>query len=246
MGATKNDYEFVVEDPIPDAVEYGYDGFCIDGKYPQKTTFGVEVKDLGYLGHVKPMSEISELITGPMEKLSDFFKKKKYRATVSTEIRITKDKNNYLIDWTCGRFPSPPGEIYQELWENFSEVIWFGAEGVLVEPEYKFEYCVEGIIQSSWAAGDGEQAVYFPEEIRRWVKIKNLYKSNDTYYFLPCGGGYTEIGGVVALGNSIEECVEKLKEYADQIEGYKINIPVGSIDKAMEEISKGVSLGIEF
>ncbi len=245
LGATRHDYEFIVEDPIPDAVEYGYDGFCIDGEFSQNTLFGIEVKDLGYLGHVKPMSDISNLITDSMYKIQPFLKKKKYRQTISSEVRITKDKKDYVIDWT-NRFPSPPGEIYQEIWENYSEIIWFGADGVLVEPVYASKYAVEGIIQSSWAAGDGEQAIYFPEEIRRWVKIKNLYKANGTYYFLPVGGGYAEIGGVVALGDSVDECVEKLKKYSEQIEGYKINIPVGSIDKAMEEIKKGEALGIEF
>jgi len=245
LGATKHDYKFIVEESIEDAVEFGYDGFCIDGEYPEKTLFGLEVKDLGYVGRVKPMKDISPFITDALKKVAPYLKGKKYRATISTETRITKDGKSYLIDWTQ-RFPSPPGEIYQELCGNFTDILWHGADGNLVEPEYTAKFAVEGIIQSSWAAGDGEQAIYVPDEIKQWVKIKNLYKANDTYYFLPVGGGYTEIGGVVALGDSLEECVEKLKEYSDQVEGYKINIPVGSIDKAMEELKKGEKLGIKF
>lgn len=245
LGVTKNEFEFIVEDPIPDAAEWGYDGYSIDGQYSKEALFGIEVKDLGYVGKVKKYDEISDLITGPNEKLKPFLKKKKFRGFLSTEIRITPDKKNYLIDFTC-RQPSPPGEIYQELWENYSEIIWFGADGILVEPIFTSKCAVEGIILSSWAAGDGEQAIYFPEEIRKWIKIKNLYKYKDTYYFLPVGGGYEQIGGVVALGETIDECVEKLKKYSEEIEGYKITIPIGSIDKAMEEVEKSKSLGIHF
>ena len=245
LGATRHDYKFIVEDPIEDAVEYGYDGFCIDGEFPEKTLSGAEIKDLGYLGKVKPMKDISPLITDALKKVAPYLKKKKYRATISTESRITKDKKSYVIDWTQ-RFPSPPGEIYHELWLNFTDILWHGADGILVEPKFATKYAAEAVIQSSWAAGDGEQAIYVPEEIRQWVKLKNLYKHNDIYYFLPVGGGYKEIGGVVALGDSMEDCIKKLKEYSEKIEGYKIDIPVGSIDKAMDELKKGESLGIKF
>lgn len=246
LGATRWDYKFIVEDPIPDAVEYGYDGFSIDGQYPKNTLFGIELKDSFYLGKVKPMEEISDLVTGPMYKIAPFLKTMQYRQTISSEVRITPKKENFVIDWTCGRFPSPPGEIYYELWKNFCEILWFGAEGKLIEPEYASKFAIEGIIHSSWAAGDGEQAIYFPNEIRKWVKIKNLYKHNDIYYFIPLFGGYAEIGGVVALDNTIEGCIEKLKELSEQIEGYKISINVGDAKQAMDVIAKGKELGITF
>jgi hypothetical protein len=245
LGATGHEFEFMFESPIPDAVEYGYDGFCIDGKFPESSISGIEIKDSGYLGHVKPMKDISPLITDALYKLQPFLSKTKYRQCISTESRINKKKESFVIDFT-NRFPSPPGEIYEELWENFSDIIWFGAEGILVEPKFSGKYAAQAIIQSTWAAGDGVQPIFVPKEIRNQVKLKNLYKANDTYYFLPVGGGYTEIGGVVAIGDSVDECFEKLKKYSDMVEGYKLNINVGSIDKAQSEIKKGESLGIKF
>ncbi len=245
LGAAKFDYEFVVEDPIDAVVEYGFDGYCIDGQYPKTTLFGVECKDLGYVGTVKEYKDISELVTMPNEKFAPFLKKKKYRNFMSTEVRITKDKKSYMIDFTA-RIPSPPGDIYQEIIENYSEIIWFGADGIMVDPIYTHKYAIQAVIKSSWAAGDGWQAIYFPEELRRWIKIKNLFKHDDIYYFVPAFGGYEEIGSVVAIGNTLDECVELLKERSEKIEGYKINVPVGSIDKAMESIEAGKSLGIQF
>lgn len=245
LGASKNEWEFVAESPIPDAIEVGVDTICIDGKYPDKIQWGYEVKDLGYCCTESNFDDLDEMLTSSLTKMFSFFKAKKYRGYLSTELRIGKDKNPYLIDW-CQRTPSPPGEIYYELWGNFSEVIWNGANGDIVTPIYLEKYAVEGIIYSSWAAGDEWQAIHFPKEIRKWVKIKNLYKKDDTYYFIPARGGYEQIGGLVAIGNSIDDCVEKLKKYSEQIKGYKIDIPIGSIDKAKEQIEQGEKLGLKF
>ena len=35
----------IVEEAIDDAVEIGYDGYTIDGKYPQNAMWGIEIKD---------------------------------------------------------------------------------------------------------------------------------------------------------------------------------------------------------
>ncbi len=245
LGASKNEWEFVAESPIPDAVEAGVDTVCIDGQYPEKIQWGYEVKDLGYCCRVQDYKECSKLLTDSLDKMAPYFKKKKYRGYLSTELRIGEDKKPYLIDW-CMRTPSPPGELYYELWKNFSEVIWHGANGEMIPIEYAAKYGIEAIIYSSWAAGDEWQAIHFPKEIRRWIKIKNLYKKDDTYYFIPARGGYAQIGGVVAYGNTLDECVDKLKGYSDQIKGHKIDVPVGSVDKAKEQIEMGEKLGLKF
>ncbi len=245
LGASKNEWEFVSETPIDDAVEAGVDTICVDGEYPEKVQWGYEIKDLGYCCVVEEYKELSPLLTSSLEKLSPYFKGKKYRGYLSTELRIGKDEKPYLIDFCC-RTPSPPGEIYYELWANFSEVIWHGANGEIIPIEYVSKYAVEAIIYSSWASGDEWQAIHFPKEIRKWVKIKNLYKKDNTYYFIPARGGYEQIGGLVALGGSIDECVEKLKQYSEQIKGHKIDVPIGSIDKAKEQIEQGNKLGLNF
>src|SRR5690242_6579103 len=45
LGAHKKTVEFIVEAPIRPAIEVGYDGYSIDGKFPQQALYGVENKD---------------------------------------------------------------------------------------------------------------------------------------------------------------------------------------------------------
>lgn len=245
LGPMKDDYEFIVEDAIDgdDVVEAGSDVFTIDGKYPEKIISGFEIKDLGYIGCVMDYDEVSPLVTGFNDKIADTLKQYKYRMFMSTEIRVGKDKVPYMIDF-CGRCPSPPNELYQTMIENLGDIIWYGAEGILVEPIYKAKYGIECLIHSDWAS-DNWQAIYFPEEIREWVKLRNACKIGDTYYIVPQSDGLPEIGAVVAIGDSIEECIEKVKGYADQVEGYRLDIKTGSIEDMKQVLEKAKLLGIE-
>lgn len=246
LGKLKDKYEFIVEDPIrgDDVVECGYDGYCVDGKWPAKTIFGYEVKDVAYCGHVKEAKELSPLITDFNEKVSDELKKHEYKNFFSTEIRVGKDKTPYCIDVTT-RFPSPNSELFSEMCVNLSEIFWYGAHGILVDPVFETEYGIEIMIDSSWSENKW-QPVQFPEEIKRWVKLRNYTFIDGTYYVIPKYADFDNIGAVVATGKSMKECFTKVKEYADMIKGPKIEINIGSIDKLNDVIEKGEKLGIEF
>lgn len=246
LGARQFTAKFIVEDAIDgdDIVETGYDGFTVDGKFPSKAIQGYEIKDLGYAGMVKNYDEMSPLVTDFNEKISDTLREYKYRNFFSTEVRVGKDKIPYMID-ACCRCGSPPNELYQEMMTNMSEIMWYGAEGVLIEPEFCCEYGIEVMIHSDWA-NDHWQALHFPPQIRQWIKLRNLTKIDGTYYIVPNEQGLPEIGAVVAIGNSFEECIKKVKKYAEQIEGYRIDIKVGSIDEMTNVIAKGEKLGIKF
>jgi hypothetical protein len=50
-------------------------------------------------------------------------------------VRCTKDGKAYLID-PCCRAGSPPNELYQLMISNLADVIWYGAEGLVIEPEF--------------------------------------------------------------------------------------------------------------
>ena len=45
LGINKEQENFIIEEPIKDAIEYGYDGFVTTQGFPDKTLFGIEVKD---------------------------------------------------------------------------------------------------------------------------------------------------------------------------------------------------------
>lgn len=246
LGASQYVTTFIVEDAIDgdDVVETGWDGYTIDGQFPSKSLFGYEQKDCGYLACVKDVADMSPIITEYNEKIAPTLKQYQYRNFMSTEIRVGKDKVAYMTD-ACMRLGSPPNELYQQMMDNLAEILWEGAGGVLVEPDFNCKYGIEVMIHSDWS-DKHYQAIYFPEKIRQWVKLRNLTKINGTYYVVPQEPGLPEIGAVVATGNSIDECIEKVKSYASQIEGYRIDIKVGSIADMNEVMAKGERLGLKF
>lgn len=246
MGPIANIIDFIVEDPISgeDVVECGFDGYCIDGQFPKKCLSGYEIKDLGYIGVVKNYDDLSPIVKEPNEKLSETLKKYKYRNFLSTEIRVGKDKIPYNID-PCQRCGSPPNELYQEMFENLGEIIWYGAEGKMIEPKFRAKYGIEVLMHSDWV-NDNWQAIDFPKEIRRWVKLRNACKINGRYYVIPMDSGLPEMGAVVAIGDSVKEVIEKVKGYVEKVEGYRLDIKVGSIENMKDVVSKGEKLGLKF
>lgn len=98
FGILKNEVEFMVEDSLENKVEIGYDGYCIDGKFPNSTVFGLEIKSLGYVGVFKDYKELPETVIDFNNKISEALKGYNYRNFWSTEIRVGSDKKGYMID----------------------------------------------------------------------------------------------------------------------------------------------------
>ena len=243
MGPMKYIQDFVVEDAIDDAVEVGYDGYCIDGQFPTKSIAGIEIKDLGYIGKFMDYNKMSPLVTDFNDTISPILKKYNYRGFMSSELRITKDKKPYMIDF-CARAGSPPNEVYQEVYTNLAEICWYGADGICIDPIVDHKYALEVLVHSNWADKNW-QPVYFPKKYRDNIKFRNLTIINGVYYAVPQSVGLPEIGAIVAVGDSVDEVVDKVKEVAGQVEGYYIDIPLQSIDTAIEEAKKSEEIGVK-
>ena len=91
---------------------------------------------------------------------------------------------------------------------------------------------MEVLISSGWHSG-GHQTVYFPPEIRQWVKLVNPVKIDNTYHVLRLSDAST-IGSLVAVGKSHEECAKKIMKMADMIEGYDLHIKTEGLNEAIE------------
>lgn len=240
-------FKFLVFDPIngDDIVECGCDiPITVDGKYPKYVLNGYEKKDCAYLGRVRKYSDLSPIITEFNEKISPALEQYEYRNAMSTEIRVGSDKKAFMIDFT-GRQPSPPGEIYLELINNFSEMIWDASGGVLTEPVYAAKYAIEIMINSS-AAENSWLDVKFPKSIRQWVKLRNLAVIDGVYTIIPRHRDFNNIGAVIAIGDSINEVVELGKSYCEQIEGEDIECKLDDIKPLMDIIKKGEKIGLDF
>jgi hypothetical protein len=245
LGAKKLITEFIVEDSIDDAIEIAYDGPCIDGIFPNKTMYGIEVKDKGYVGVVCEYKQLPKQLIEVNKRLIPFLKRAKYRNFISPEMRIRlADRMPFVTD-PCCRFGSPPGELQLFSITNLPDILWYGAEGKCIDPEFLGNYGAEMLIHSSWADKNW-QAVQFPKHLRENVKLRNLTIINEEYYVVPQNVGLPEIGAIVAVGNTLDEAIGKVQEYSREIEGYYIDLFPDCFDDVHKEIDKLNSIGIKF
>jgi hypothetical protein len=244
LGPYKSFKEFVVEDAINDAVEIGYDGFTIDGEFPEVAIQGYEIKDVSYLGAIRPYSQLPLQLKEVNEKLAPAFATYSYRGFWSSEIRVQKDGKPYLTD-PCCRAGSPPSELYQEMFSNWGDIIWHGAHGELVTPEPIARFGVEVLIHSQWA-DQHWQALYFPPELRQWVKLRNLCQVGDVWYVAPQTVGLPEIGAIVACDDTLLGAIRKLKAYCEQISGYSIDLNLKTLMDGLDQVRAGEEQGLKF
>jgi hypothetical protein len=235
LGPNKQDMEFVVEHAIHDAVEFGYDGYTIDGQYADAALIGVESKDKAYIGKTMAYDELPEDVRSVNAKLAPVLQYYQYRGFLSTEIRSNAD-GAFLID-PCCRAGSPPNELYQMMIGNLAEILWHGADGTMIEPEYTAKWGAELMISSEWAMTDW-QPVEFPPDIRENVKLRNLAVRNGKHYYIPDKSGCSAIGAIVATGNSAQAAIDACREIAEQVEGQGIEMHPDALDEARDDLTE--------
>lgn len=245
-GPFADDAEWIVEDSIPTFAEVGYDGYTINGKFPQKNALcGIECKDLGYIGGVMPYSDLPEGVREVNSKLSQVFSAYDYRSFYSSEIRIGEDKKPHLIDSTC-RCPSPVSEIYQELFKNLGEILWEGAAGNCVDFEPTAKYAFELLLYSEWAR-DHWEAIHIPPEAKQWTKLFNQCQRRKTRWIIPSESKLIQVGAVIGLGNTIEEAIKTALKHADMVKGTELEVKKDTIPKLLRTLQEskknGMTLG---
>jgi predicted RNase H-like HicB family nuclease len=148
-----------------------------------------------------------------------------------------------MLDF-CARLGSPPNELYQMMYKNLAEIIWYGSQGYLIDPLYEHKYGVEVFIHSSWA-DQNWQEVEFPSKYRENIKLRNACKFNGKYYAVPQTVGLPEVGAIVAEGDTIKETIDKIKEIADTVKGYYLEIKLDAIDTAMGQFKELEQYGVK-
>jgi hypothetical protein len=251
LGGRKETFLFLVEGAFKEEmVEVGIDLQVTDGMYPRIVMAGIEIKDCGYIGIVRPYEELPECMRIVTDKLADAFSKYGSRGSFSDEIRVPKTLESYMIDFTT-RQPFPPSPMQWFMYGNIAMMYKEIAEGRVCDPMLRKEeeiYGVEVIITSDWAE-DHLQAIRIPKEIRDNVFLKNYTMKEgkeDLYYVIPQPFELQEIGSVVESGKTRDEAIEKVKKVCEQIKGIKLHFNVEALDKAQGEIEKLEKFGINF
>jgi hypothetical protein len=216
---------FIVEADIPNAKEVGYDGYCIDGEFPDKSFYGYEIKNKAYFGKLVDYDELPGEVKEANTKLS--YHMDGYRQFWSTELR-----NGFVIDITA-RHASPAGETFCQAFDNLSEILWYGAGGVLVHARSSSKFVAQIILCSEWAESH-PLAIKFPDKIRPFVKIYNHCRVGGIDYCIPDETRAKEIASVVGLGNTVEEACKAAKEMAKQVEGFGLHAECEALDEAVK------------
>ena len=235
--------EFIIEEPIHDVVEVGYDGFCIDGKFPNKSIFGYEIKDCGYACTVKMYQDLPQSLKDTNASISKVLADARYRNFFSCENRVDKTRN-FILDVCCRR-GMPPGDLMDEIILNLPELIWFGSEGIMIDPIIEAKFGIEVMVYSEFAR-DNWLTVKFPFKDRKNYKFKNLCIIGGEYCIVPVERKADDIGGIVAWDNTLEGAIEKVKGYAKELKGDYIDVKLSSINDIYDTIKKGEKMGIKF
>lgn len=244
LGAAASLMEFIVEQAIPDAVEIGADPWTIDGKYPSANMMGIEVKDKGYVATWVPYDKQPKQILETNALIASTFRKYQAKTFWGFEMRVDKRGIPWVID-PLTRFGSPPGELCQLFYENLHEIIWEGAGGVMVKPEFAAKFGVELLIHSSWAEKNW-LSVRYPDSLEPYVKLRQKAIIDGKRYIVPGITGNPEIGAVLGIGSTLKGAIEMCKKNAEQIKGYYIDIFPEALDDAVGEIAKLKTYGIEY
>lgn len=268
-------YPFIVERDIPAILEVGYDGDFVD-QFPgpdDMCIFGIEKKDLGLCGVAKRYGDTPAPLQWVNAKLAPTMKQYGYRGLFSSEVRanytdevpteVPEPFENAPMIWhlgesvpgeqemyafftdPCCRAASPPSELYIEWIGNWPEKIYRGAQGTFVPSEPLAKYGLEVMIHSSWA-DKGWQPVMFPEEIRKYVKLRNHCRIEGVDCAVPQGYGLPEVGAVISFADDLPRAIKEVIERCEQVEGYYLECHTDAIPKTLKEIAEAQEKGLEF
>jgi len=244
LGPIADDTEFVVEDPIPTVVEMGGDHYNIDGAFPDPTLWGYELKDCGYLGAMVPYSELPEPILWANDKLAPIFKEYGYRGGYSSELRVTKEGKVFYLD-PCLRFPSPPSQLYPLLIDNWGEITYYGAQGIMVNPKKKADY---GVLAMIYAEKCDERWIKYdyPKALAENFRFSFSMIVNGGRWTSPQRCGMQAMGAVCAVDDNPTDAIKKLVEYSSKLSGHNFDIKLDAIPKGIAEIHVAARQGYKF
>lgn len=247
FGSAQEEITFIVQDNIKSDMEAGYDGWCIDGKFPSYSFQGYEKKNELYLGSLLSNDELPEEIKTVNEAMAPVLKEYGYRDWWATEIRIA-DGIPYFIDPTP-RMPGQTGEHQLETCTNLADIIWQGAQGILIEPEFQWKFAAEATLHYDALSDDIAvtrewKTLDLPKQVRRWLKLYHYCKIDGLYHFSP--EKTDEVGVVIGVGNSIEESIEHLKENLEILKDLPVHANLAGFADLLESIEHAKKEGMKF
>lgn len=245
LGTYQEKETYIIETPIEAVAEIGYDGYVINGAFPEISCCGIEVKDKCYVGRMIRNNYLPKQLKEVNDKIAPILQTYGYCSAFSTEVRVAKDKVGYFIDPTL-RFPEPNTALTLEMYENYSEIIWNVANGIVPNIKYKYEWGCQFIVKSDLAKTE-PIAFQFPEEYRNNIKIKNLTIDEfGVSWYNPNNVEMSECAAVVGMGQTMDQAILMASEIAKTVKGFDIKINTDCTEEANKQIKELRKNGIIF
>jgi predicted RNase H-like HicB family nuclease len=189
-----------------------------------------------------PYDKVPKQLKNINDALAPVFEEMQTRFFFSTEAMIPNETEGYLIDYTLRHAAPTVSAIQTELIENFGDVIYGLATGEKIQPIMNYKYAAAVPLESEWADKHWLKVTVEPE-VRRWFKFRMACSFDGNYYSTP---GFQSLGSVVALGDTIEETIDLLKERAEMVKAHQIEVNLADLECITEQIDEGRELGVEF
>lgn len=228
VGPFADSMYFMVEEAI-EGIEPGFDLMFNGEEFIEPYLYGYEHKG-AYIGC---LGELPDQLEGARQKLGSYLKKINYRAAFSTEFRLDKKGDAYMIDVTA-RMPYPLSLGYCNLYQNFPEMVYNIANKLPVKAKAISRY-MGCLPMSCEYAADHWVTVGFDESVRDNIKLQNSAKT-ERYYVIP---GLTSNINIVAEGNSVGSVFSKLKEISGKVTAHDLSTDLGSLDTLKEIVEEG-------
>ena len=242
FGPAKELIPFLVFDAIETDLELGSDTYTVDGQWPSVMLHGLEHKDKGYIGAVTKRSDLPSQLNDVLDAFGPVLKQYRCRNQWSTEVRV-KDGVGYFTDPTPrGGIPSTPSQ--SKLWKNFPEIVLAGAQGELLEPEYDFLFSAECMITGK-SSKEQWPAVEIPDELKEWTAFGNCCEIDGRLVFPVDDSHDNDLGWLTAVGNTLQETIENLKDHADLLPP-GLDADTDSMVDLLAEALKAEKEGIQF
>jgi hypothetical protein len=232
---------FVVQAALDGATEIGYDGLNVDGWFPDSSYQGYEKKNELYLGARTHYDDLPEPVRLVNEKFSTVLQEYGFRNFFATEIR-NLDGVPHFIDPTL-RMPGQTGEQLLETMTNLPKVMWHGAQGKVIQPEWAADFAASATLNYK---GDAEDAkvIRVAQPAKRWVKLCRYRQDGDEYHFP--ANRRQDVGVVIGMADSIEDTIGAVRENFEAIGDDSLAVNLDGFKELLEDIAQAEKEGIEF
>lgn len=242
FGPLSERIRFVCLPKIETKLEIGCDIYTVDGQWPSHCLHGIEAKDESYFSAVTFFDNLPEELTAILLAFSPLLKESGARTQRSIEVRVTEDKALFLDDTERGGLPSTGSQLLSM--DNFPEVIYGGANGVLVQPEYNCKFTAECMVRIKGQSNSWE-TMNVAKELEPHLMLSDCCMVDERVWFPPDEEPCETVGWLVATGDTPVETAQNMNELADMLPD-GADASVESLSEVIREIEEMQSKGLDF